>query len=855
MDDPSSGYHGADPTVLQSEGFNLARQAVEHDAAQHFELAAFYYTEAAQTLLAAADAGSKVPNILEKASEYMNRADTLKNALRSTRTVSPEHHKTEQQLNLEKAKFLLTEALKEDEQNNVEEAIDLYSEAISLCLKVRDGNPDPKVKEGVVKMATQALDRAEALKKRGSKNVQTNLPSPGSVVRTLTGKAVPPLGFGAFLDGDDDDNSSNKLLSSAAVQPKINTTLPASSGKSGLINVGPSSYSKEEIAVLRNTSKINGREYVPFLAVDQKERFAYPEQFNDKDGKLILSPKQKQQFEKWARPEAFCDEPKIIYAISSFSIRQTVVSDCSFVASLAISAQYEKRFRKKLITNIIYPQNRNGEPVYNPCGKYMVKLNLNGVWRKVIIDDCLPLSKYADLLCSFSNNKNELWVSLLEKAYMKVMGGYDFPGSNSNIDLHALTEWIPERVAIREGSAEFNKDKEFKRLLDRFHKGHCLVTVATGELSEADADRAGLVPTHAYAMLDIKEYKGRRLFMLKNPWNHLRWKGKYSENDATNWTPELQKALSYDPKSAQMFDNGVFWIDYDSLCKFFDVFYINWNPELFTYTTCMHHTWSAKEGPKRDTYNISDNPQYRLEVKGNQAGAAVWVLLTRHITDKADFADNREFITVLVYKNGGKKVFYPYDPPPYKDGVRINSPHYLCKLVEGATRDPYTLVISQYEKNNTTHYTLRVYSTCEFSLTRFPDPYKKQFDKKVTGHWKGKTAGGCANNPTTYTNNPLYQVQIDNTTVDNHLMIELLGPKQYSVGFEVTCVSENVSNAAGAFKRVTSGDFRPGYCVLQLSNIPGGVYNIRPCTFQAGNEGPFFLELSCSTSYTLNQLQ
>lgn len=38
-----------------------------------------------------------------------------------------------------------------------------------------------------------------------------------------------------------------------------------------------------------------------------------------------------------------------------------------------------------------------------------------------------------------------------------------------------------------------------------FNVGDCLITVATGPLSDSDADRAGLVSTHAYALLDIRK--------------------------------------------------------------------------------------------------------------------------------------------------------------------------------------------------------------------------------------------------------------------------------------------------------------------------------------------------------------
>lgn len=57
------------------------------------------------------------------------------------------------------------------------------------------------------------------------------------------------------------------------------------------------------------------------------------------------------------------------------------------------------------------------------------------------------------------------------------------------------------------------------------------------------------------------------------------------------------------------------------------------------------------------------------------------------------------------------------DPEPYISGTRINSPHYLSKIVlNDKTPSKFTLVVSQYEKMHTIHYTLRAYATCPFTM-------------------------------------------------------------------------------------------------------------------------------------------
>ena len=203
-------------------------------------------------------------------------------------------------------------------------------------------------------------------------------------------------------------------------------------------------------------------------------------------------------------------------------------------------------------------------------------------------------------MCAYSN-KSKLWVSIIEKAYLKAHGGYDFPGSNSSRDLFILTGWLPEIIDLKEVD---DRNRLWNRIYNGYKNRDCLITCGTGAIE--NEDEIGLVSGHAYAVLEIMEFNGQKLLMVKNPWGHKRYKGKWDLNDSKSWTPEMKQHFGYNQLKTS--DNGIFWIDIDSFCNAYENLYINWNPKLLLYRKSFFDLWKEADMSKGDYISVKKNP-------------------------------------------------------------------------------------------------------------------------------------------------------------------------------------------------------------------------------------------------------
>ena len=188
----------------------------------------------------------------------------------------------------------------------------------------------------------------------------------------------------------------------------------------------------------------------------------------------------------------------------------------------------------------------------NPEGFYIVRVFKHGEWHNVVIDDTIPCKKWGSGLrpiCVKSKSGNELWMSLLEKAYSKYHGSYEaINGGQVHVGLADLTGGSAGKIELDEKRAEIASGELFAQVKQYFDSGY-LMGAGSPSGSDTDISEMGIVQGHAYSILNIIEESDQngshQLIELRNPWGSGEWKGQWSDRDQRSWTSRMRQRLKY----------------------------------------------------------------------------------------------------------------------------------------------------------------------------------------------------------------------------------------------------------------------------------------------------------------------
>lgn len=744
-----------------------------------------------------------------------------------------------------------------------DEALELAIKAAELCMKALKVATDKRQKAELSSQCQTLLTEAERIKKSPEWPPATTPPS----ISSLSLDSPPPS-----------SSKPARTVSPLAQKPTKIRPEPVSDRV----------LTTSELILLLKASKINGSTFPPWKDEPAPAEFMLKPgelPFVD-DVQLRLSSDQLESFDSWRRakdalpPPSWdaCDTAQTgptMAAENGSDLVQDAATDCSVVASLIAGTARVERGNEKLLVNYLWPYNRSVEaPMISENGKYVFRLNFNGCWRKVVIDDRLPVSKTSRMLHVLDRqNPSLLWPALLEKAYLKVRGGYDFPGSSSCTDLWTLCGWIPEQIYLPE--ADIMPEELWSRLFNAFGFGDILMTVGTGSMSRRAEKELGLESQHDYAVLDMIVENDEKKLLLKNPWAEgTGWRSARRESPAIEIDPLEPSTISEKQKTPP----GTFWINLEHVFQNFENIYVNWNPALFRYRQDIHFSWDLASS-RHVPGCFVDNPQFSLKVEGDEP---VWLLLSRHFKDHDSHGTNtdgppsrsattapdlistadsgyysrpeketsqirseasvlgdlaRGYISLYVFAEDGNRVYTSLEP--LESDAFVSSPQMLLKWKNPA-KATYTVVVEQMELPSSTYtFTLSAFSPKSVRL----DYATKKFDHsaKLRSSWNKDTGGGNLQSPS-FSINPQFKLTVPQAT---SLAILLQVPDE-SIKCNVVLLhgkGKRMHSVKGRDIVVSSGLYKKHCAFAEVSNIDPGTYTIACSTFEGGQEASFELRV------------
>ena len=211
-----------------------------------------------------------------------------------------------------------------------------------------------------------------------------------------------------------------------------------------------------------------------------------------------------------------------VEGIDANDFTQAGLGNCAFLASMASIAAS----RPELIEDMIQ-DNRDGT--------YTVRFfNPDGTEAHITVDDQLPLTRGGVRGYTKARDPQELWLSIVEKAYAVYRGGsYERIESQSPaVVMQHLTGGKKSVYGVKPGDDRIYGQLERALAEGRFIvAGNFVITDDPNTPKTEHNDPAFVVP-HAYTVLEVLERDGERFVVLRNPWGKKEY-GTDGKDDGT----------------------------------------------------------------------------------------------------------------------------------------------------------------------------------------------------------------------------------------------------------------------------------------------------------------------------------
>lgn len=345
----------------------------------------------------------------------------------------------------------------------------------------------------------------------------------------------------------------------------------------------------------------------------------------------------------WKRPNELTSDPHLfVDGISAHDLHQGQLGNCWFVAACSSLASREALWQK--VIPDWKDQEWDKDKPNSYAGIFHFRFWRFGEWVDVVIDDRLPTVN-GQLVYCHSNDSNEFWSALVEKAYAKMYGCYEaLDGGNTADALVDFTGGVSEPMDLIENGYKRDEEKQhelFERVLKVHNRGgliSCSIRATTQADMEARLD-CGLVKGHAYAVTDVRKvrlghgllayFRSDKLNMIRmrNPWGKREWNGPWSDS-----SEEWQKVSKSEREKmgVTVEDDGEFWMTFDDfianftdliLCRLINTSYLSlhktWEEAV------MRGSWHRHDDPllnraggcTNNKHSFLQNPQYVFDVK------------------------------------------------------------------------------------------------------------------------------------------------------------------------------------------------------------------------------------------------